>query len=193
MADESNGWQMRSREADWRDMRASFCAGLLLLTSCASEDLRKRTTGALIDDVGIEHVVMREIKADERLKPAHLIVVSVDGVVLLAGQLPTEELKTAAQEAAERVRKVRKIHNEIEVAPPTNIGVRTNDKWMKTKVKTALLSDENVDANLIKVVVENSVIYLMGTLPRQAGDAAAEIARSVFGVQKVVKVFEYVD
>ena len=50
-----------------------------------------------------------------------------------------------------------------------------------------------MDANLIKVVVENSVIYLMGVLSRQQGDAAAEVARSIFGVQKVVKVFEYID
>lgn len=170
-----------------------LCTSLLLLASCASDDLRKRTTGAFIDDVGIELVVMREIKADERLKSVHVMAVSVNGVVLLVGQLPTEELKSATQRAAERVRKVRKIHNEIEVAPPTNIGVRTNDKWMKAKVKTALLGSDQLDASLLKVVVENSVIYLMGDIPRQQGDAAAEVARSIFGVQKVVKVFEYLD
>ena len=165
-----------------------ICASLVLFASCASEDLRKRTTGAFIDDVGIELVVMREINADERLRSGHVIAVSMNGVVLLVGQLPTEELKSAAQRATERVRKVRRIHNEIEVAPPTNIGVRTNDKWMKTKAKTALLGSEEVDANLIKVV-----IYLMGAIPRPQGDAAAEVARSIFGVQKVVKVFEYID
>ena len=170
-----------------------ICASLVLFASCASEDLRKRTTGAFIDDVGIELVVMREINADERLRSGHVIAVSMNGVVLLVGQLPTEELKSAAQRATERVRKVRRIHNEIEVAPPTNIGVRTNDKWMKTKAKTALLGSEEVDANLIKVVAENSVIYLMGAIPRPQGDAAAEVARSIFGVQKVVKVFEYID
>ena len=180
------------RIAPWT-ARFCFCASLILLTSCASEDLRNRTTGAFVDDVGIEHVVMREINADERLKAEHVIVVSVNGVVLLVGQLPTEELKRAAQRAAERVRKVRRLHNEIEVAPPTNIGVRTNDKWMKTKIKTALLSSEEVDGNRVKVVVENSVVYLMGGMTRREGDAAAEVARTIFGVQKVVKVFEHVD
>ena len=176
-----------------RIARFCFCAGLIFLTSCASEDLRNRTAGAFVDDVGIELVVMREIKADDRLKDGHVIVVSVNGIVLLVGQLPTEELKRAAQRAAERVRKVRKLHNEIEVAPPTNIGVRTNDKWMKSKVKTALLSSEDVDGHRVKVVVENSVVYLMGGMTRREADAATEVARSIFGVQKVVKVFEYVD
>ncbi len=176
-------------------LHPSFCfyVSVLLLASCASDDLRKRTTGIFIDDIGVEHVVKREINADERLRSGHVLVVSVNGVVLLVGQLPTEELKSAAQRAAERVRKVRKIHNEIEVAPPTNVGVRTNDKWMKTKVKTALLASEDVDATRIKVVAENSVIYLMGVMPRQQGNAAAEVARSIFGVQKVVKVLEYID
>ena len=131
-----------------------FYICVLLLASCASDDLRTRTTGVFIDDIGIEHVVKREISADERLRSSHVVVVSVNGVVLLVGQLPTEELKSAAQRAAERVRKVRKIQNEIEVAPPTNIGVRTNDKWMKTKIKTALLASEDVDATRIKVVAE---------------------------------------
>ena len=170
-----------------------FYICVLLLASCASDDLRTRTTGVFIDDIGVEHVVKREINADERLRSGHVIVVSVNGVVLLVGQLPTEELKSAAQRAAERVRKVRKIHNEIEVAPPTNVGVRSNDKWMKTKAKTALLASEDVDATRIKVVAENSVIYLMGVMPRQQGDAAAEVVRSIFGVQKVVKVLEYID
>ena len=176
-------------------MRTGVClfASLCMLASCASNDPRTRTTGAFIDDIGIERVVTREINADERLRVGHVIVVSVNGVVLLVGQLPTEELRAAARNAAEGVRKVRKIHNEIEVAPPTSIGVRTNDKWMKAKVKTALLSAEDVDANLIKVVAENSVIYLMGIISRPQGDAAAEVARTVFGVQKVVKVFEYID
>ena len=173
--------------------RLCLVAGLLLLMSCASEDLRNRTTGALLDDIGIEHVVMREIRADERLKTSHVVVVSMNGVVLLVGQLPTQALKSAAQRAAERVRKVRRLHNEIEVAPPTNMGVRTNDKWMKSKVKSALLGSDEVDGSRVKVVVENSIVYLMGGMTRQGADAAAETARSIFGVQRVVKVFEYVD
>jgi len=36
------------------------------------------------------------------------------------------------------------------------------------------------------------VVYLMGVVRRDEGDAAAEIASTTSGAQRVVKVFEYV-
>jgi osmotically-inducible protein OsmY len=36
------------------------------------------------------------------------------------------------------------------------------------------------------------VVYLMGRVTQREGNRAAEIARGVAGVQKVVKVFEYI-
>ena len=49
------------------------------------------------------------------------------------------------------------------------------------------------DASRIKVVTENSVVYLMGLVTRAEADAAAEIAREIQGVQKIVKIFEYIN
>ena len=68
---------------------------------------------------------------------------------------------------------------------------RTNDSLLTMKVKTAMIFDENTEANRIKVVTENGVVYLMGLLTRNEADAAVTTARDVFGVQKIVKVFEY--
>jgi osmotically-inducible protein OsmY len=45
----------------------------------------------------------------------------------------------------------------------------------------------------IKVVTENGVVYLMGLMTRNEADAAVERSREVFGVKKIVKVFEYID
>ncbi|MGI9323228.1 MAG: BON domain-containing protein, partial [Pseudomonadales bacterium] len=45
----------------------------------------------------------------------------------------------------------------------------------------------------IKVVTENGVVYLMGAMTQAEADAAAEVARKVRGVQKVVKAFEYIN
>jgi len=43
------------------------------------------------------------------------------------------------------------------------------------------------------VVTENSVVYLMGLVKREEANDATEIARTTSGVQKVVRVFEYID
>ena len=83
--------------------------------------------------------------------------------------------------------------NEIEVGGPISYVARTNDTWLTGKVKTKLAADERVNANRVKVVTENGVVYLLGLLPRQQANDTVAIARSVYGVQKIVKVFEYLD
>ena len=41
--------------------------------------------------------------------------------------------------------------------------------------------------------VEDGIVYLIGVLPREQADAAVAVARTVFGIQRVVKVFDYVE
>ena len=45
----------------------------------------------------------------------------------------------------------------------------------------------------VKVVTEANVVYLMGLVKRKEADDAAQIARTTGGVQKVVRLFDYVD
>ena len=68
---------------------------------------------------------------------------------------------------------------------------RTNDGYLSTKVKTRLLVAEEVPGSKVKVVTENGVIYLLGKItPSEADLVVAETQKS-FGVQKIVKVFDY--
>ena len=176
-----------------RPLIALLC---LSMTACAtfSNDPRTRTPGTVFDDQVIETMVKQEIKkSDPGFDSAHLVAVSYNGVLLLAGQVATENLKETAYQAAERISKVRQIHNELEVGGPISYVARTNDTWLTGKVKTKLAADKRVDATRVKVVTENGVVYLLGLLPRQQADDTVDVARSVYGVQKIVKVFEYLD
>ncbi len=168
---------------------------LALTAGCAvfSDDPRVRTPGVIIDDQVIETLVKREIwNSDPAFDSAHLVAVSYNGVLLLTGQVETTELKQKAEEIAAGLEKVRKVHNELEVGGPISMVARANDSWLTTKVKTKMLADAEVAARKVKVVTENGTVYLMGMLPRDEADAAVEAARSVYGVQKIVKVFEYI-
>ena len=120
-------------------------------------------------------------------------VTSFNGQVLLTGQVSSEEEKQAAGAAIKDLRKVRTVHNELEIAGPTSLVARTNDSWLTTKVKTALFTNEDTYAGRVKVVTENGVVYLMGLLSKAESEATVEKTRQVFGVQKIVKVFEYID
>jgi len=164
-------------------------------SGCAlfSDDPRVRTPGAMIDDQVIETMVKRQIwNSDPAFDSSHLIAVSYNGILLLAGQVESAALKDRAEEIARSLDKVRKVHNEIQVGGPISMVARANDTWLTTKVKSKMLADAEVAARKIKVVTENGTVYLMGMLPRDEADAAVEAARSVYGVQKIVKVFEYI-
>ena len=70
---------------------------------------------------------------------------------------------------------------------------RSSDTWLTTKVKSALLANQETEGNRVKVVTENGVVYLMGLLSRAEAERVAEVARASYGVQRVVQIFEYID
>jgi osmotically-inducible protein OsmY len=173
-------------------LRASLLLALLSGCTTLSSDPRARTTGAYIDDGAIESLVTRAIRSsDPEFESAHLVVVSYNALVLLAGQVETEALQEKATQVASSLAKVRGVHSELEVGGPTSLMARSNDAWLTSKVKSKLIANKRLQGSRIKVVTENGVVYLMGLIPREEGDEAAETARTVYGVQKIVKVFEY--
>ena len=167
---------------------ALACAGCVSVTG---NDPTLRTPGELLEDHKIEREAKRQIAADDRLAANHINLVSYDGIVLLTGEVEDEALRTHAERAVGNVENVRRIHNEIQVGGATSLVARANDGWIETKVFSKFAADKTVDAARIKVVAENGVVYLIGMVPRDHADAAAEAARTVFGVRKVVKVFDY--
>jgi osmotically-inducible protein OsmY len=120
----------------------------------------------------------------------------MNGVVLMVGQAPTESLRQQAQNIVGGVEKVRHVHNELVIAAPTSLTARSNDTLITAKVKTSLFGIKGLpdyDPTRTKVVTEDGVVYLMGLLYRNEADAVSERARQVGGVEKVVKLFEYLD
>jgi len=173
-------------------------AALLLISlgaaSGCANDPSKRTPGVFIDDAVLEPMIKREIlKSDGGFKGSHLVIVAYNGVVLIAGQVATEALRDQAGEATQNLRRVRKVHNELSIGGPISLVARTNDSWLTTKVKTRLIASDNAYGRKIKVLTENGVVYLMGLLNRAHANQAVEVAAKVYGVQKIVKVFEYLD
>lgn len=176
-----------------------------LLASCSSiisatrsspiqEDYGKRSFGRFIDDGLIETKAKVNLnEADAQLRDAHIGITSYNGVVLLAGQVPTAELKQRAGKIVESVRNVRRLHNELEIAGPLSIPARSNDSWLTGKVKTKLLASTAVKGRRIKVVTENGVVHLMGLVTRTEADQIVDRIKGTFGVQKIVRIFEYID
>ncbi|RPG27337.1 MAG: BON domain-containing protein [Gammaproteobacteria bacterium TMED92] len=177
--------------------RASLLyACLVLISGCAGTQESPRSTGMLIDDNVLEVMIEREIRgADESFKGSHIVVAVFDGIVLLLGQVATNQLREQATTATENMYKVdpAKVHNHLTVSGPISMLARTNDGWLTTKVKTRLLASDQVKGLRIKVISENGIVYLMGAVTQEQADAAVAVAQRAFGVQKIVKVFTYTD
>ncbi len=166
----------------------------LTLTACGTYTGEGRTPGQIIDDGYIERAALDLIEeAHDDMKDARIKVVSMDAIVLLAGEVPSESLKTLAEQQVLKVRQVRGIHNELAVSAKPAFLARTNDSLLTSKVKTGLLGSDDVAGLRVKVVTVNHVVYLMGSLSEEEGTAAAAIASQTSGVLRVVKLFEYVE
>lgn len=184
-------------------MALTVCLGVSgcssVLTSARNspieDDRGTRTIGSKIDDSLIETKVSVNIaKANPELdKGSHIVVSSYNGVVLLAGQTPRADLKSLAEQTAGQVQRVKKVHNELQVIQPSSILARNNDAWLTTKIKTQMLTDESVPSSRIKVITENGIVYLLGLVRQQEANAATNVVQGVSGVQKIVKLFEYID
>ena len=157
----------------------------------------RRTAGTIIDDEGIELKALADIYKDKELySQSHINVISFNGVVLLVGQTPTEALRQQADSIIRKIEKVRLVHNELTIAAPNSLLTRSSDSVITTKVKISLFEIKGLhdfDPTRVKVVTENGIVYLMGILYHAEADAVATRASQVDGVQKVVKMFEYLD
>ena len=159
------------------------------------DDRGTRTFGSKIDDSLIETKVAVNIaKASPDLdNNSHIVVTSFNGIVLLAGQTPRADLKQLAEQTASQVQKVKKVNNELQVIAPSSMLARSNDAWLTSKIKTEMLTDSAIPGSRIKVVTENGIVYLLGLLTQAEATRATNLVQGVSGVQKIVKLFEYID
>jgi len=154
----------------------------------------RRTAGTLVDDEIIELKALGELHADKDLwNQSHINVTSFNNITLLSGETPDDFLRNRATEIIKRIPKVKTVHNEIAVVAPSSALSRSGDTWITGKIKTSLLADERIDATRIKVVTERGIVYLMGLVTMQEANIATDIVRRVGGVQRVIRLFEYIE
>ena len=182
----------------------TLCLGISGCTSVVNasrekpieDDRGTRTFGSKIDDSLIEtkvEVNIAKAATDLGNGASRIVVTSFNGVVLLAGQTPRADLKAQAEQAASAVQRVKKVHNELQVMDPITLLAISNDALLTTKIKAQMLGDANVPGSRIKVITENGIVYLLGLVTQGEANAATSVVQSVSGVQKIVKLFEYID
>ncbi len=172
----------------------SACAPLIIggaMAGTALIALDRRTSGTQVEDQAIE------LKAVSRVRETvgdrgHVNVTSYNKLALISGEVANEADKAAVEQAVARIENVRSIVNELAIAAPAALTSRSNDSFLTSKVKASFVDAKDLQANAFKVVTERGIVYLMGRVTEREAGRAADVARGVSGVQKVVRVFEVI-
>lgn len=148
----------------------------------------RRTSGAQLEDTAIE------LKASSRVRELSTLgqvsVTSYNRMVLLTGEVPTEADRARVEQAVRGVENVRSVVNDLAIAGNSSLGARSNDAILSAKVKATFVDAHDIQAQAFKVVTERGTVYLMGRVTEREAARATDLARSVPGVIKVVRVFE---
>jgi osmotically-inducible protein OsmY len=153
----------------------------------------RRSVGAQAEDKDIG--LRAESRINDRFgDKVHINVNSYNRNALLTGEAPDVATKADIERIVREIPNVRGVVNEIQIAGVSSYSARGNDSYLTSKVKARFIdSNSGISANDVKVVTESGVVYLLGLVTRKEAEAAVEIARTTGGVQKVVRVFEYIE
>ena len=186
-------------------MRTILLTGLMLLTvniqGCLpvvaagvgtgvviSQD--RRNNDIIVEDQNLESSITNELARDFS-GVMHVNVTSYNYNILLTGEVPEEHIKAKIGKVAASFKNVRSVYNELVVSKNSSLVSRSNDSLITSNVKLRFLNNDHFRPDHIKVVTENSTVFLLGLVSQAEADAAAEIASTTQGVQRVVKLFEY--
>lgn len=169
-----------------------FVAGAAAGAAAIAVVYDHRTIEKTLQDTRIANAVLDEIRHVPALRyESHIEVTVFNRIVLLSGETPKAAWRQQAEDIAKTVPDVTRVYNQITVQGPTSSLTRTSDSWITTKIKAQMLATEDLKSSSIKVLTENGVVFLMGSVSHQQAEIAVDIARQVSDVQKVVKIFQY--
>jgi len=156
----------------------------------------RRDSSTFFEDAQADHSAAQLLTDNPDINEhSRITVTSYNLIVLLTGQAETQEVSDRFAQKVARLPKVKKVINEVTVGPMATFARESEDALITSKVKIALTQTDipGFDPTRVKVVTEEGAVFLMGLVYPREGQAAAEKARYVPGVTKVVKVFEYIE
>lgn len=156
----------------------------------------RRDSSTIFKDEELEWDIAQAIYATKEVDlDSHINITVYNKSALLSGEVPAEDIKLRANALAAKTGSIKQVFNELTINPPSSLLSRSNDTYITAKVKLTLLDVpiEELDLSHIKIVTEDSAVYMMGLVTVKEAETATNLARSVAGVSKIVKLFEYIE
>ena len=151
----------------------------------------RRSTGTQADDETTEWKAKLKVPAQYK-ETAHVNFTSYNRRLLITGEVPNEEAKSAIESEVRMLDGLREVYNEMGIGAASSLGSRSTDSFIDSKVKARLVDSNQISANHIKVVTERAIVHLMGIVNEREAKVAVAVARTTSGVRKVVNLMEIV-
>lgn len=190
-------------------MRKFFCLILFALVGCqttqnnhvgyAQQAMQpdRRFPEVIASDKAIEQAVLAEIYDNqELLAQSHVNVNAYNGLLLLTGEVTSLELKAKILSSARVIPHVKMVRDSLVLAPISDALSRANDAQLTEQIKTALMQIHtlpNFDPAVVKVLVENGSVYLLGFVSKEEGSVVVNVVRLQPNVKQIVTAFEYMN
>ncbi|KXF80066.1 BON domain-containing protein [Enterovibrio coralii] len=172
--------------------KALILAAVLGLSACSTiyeQDTRSAKTE--LSDTHLAMEVAGIVNKPPYRGDTRVNAVSYDGKMLLIGQAKTEALRSSLVQKVREINGIETIYDQIRIKPPLSLGDVSKDTWLTTKVKSALIGSKKLNNVNIKVITEDSEVFLLGYVTYEQANEATEIARNISGVKQVIKGFQY--
>ena len=181
--------------------RLILISSILSVTSCATVAVGgaavgtgvatatdARGTDSVVNDQSLEHQVNNVLGA--QVPKGSFTVASYKKEILLAGQVPNAGDKAKAEKAVSNTVGVKKVWNYLTIGPNETAGDISQDAYLTSVAKTKLIAQKDVNANNIKVVTSNKVVYLLGSKSGNSHQihAAINAIKNIDGVKNVVNL-----
>lgn len=174
-------------------LTSTGCAGLFVAGAATTANIvtDTRTTQEIWHDNNVEFEVAGLSNKAPYRSQARIIASSYNGTVVLMGQAQNNGLLEQFIQQTRQLKGVKEVHTQVRIKPPITIGEISHDSWITTKVKSALLANEELNGVKVKVITEDKEVFLFGLVTEQQANTATEIARNISGVKQVIKAFQY--
>lgn len=174
----------------------SGCAGILIggIAVGAAVAHDRRTTGSYVEDQNIELKALERLSNNKSIsKGGSISITSYNQIVLITGQIESEEAKANVEQLIKSIKKIKRVVNELEIGSTATVSETARDSYITAEAKISLLGIglDGFDTTKVKFKTERGVVYLMGMVTQQEADTVVQRIRAISGVRKVVKVFEY--
>lgn len=171
----------------------SGCVAAVVAGAAGSMVVYDRRSLSMIEsDARIFYVAHTAIVSDPRFRGSRILVSSFNQVVLLVGQTPNASLRKLAEHIVRNAPNVRRVYDEVTIDDPLPLSQRSKDTLITGQVRSNMLGQKGLESGSIHIVTENGIVYLMGIATHEQADLAVSVARQVRGVNKVVKIFQYI-